>query len=128
MTEINTIISSAIKNWEIEIRRGVIVLLVLAGLMDEDLHGMALIEKIATGTGSVIDVPLGTIYPLLRRFNQDGMIETYKANDDARKTMYRLNKNGKVFLIKARDLWLRYSSATHKFMDNIDERYFEVAL
>ncbi len=123
MADIELIIQQTIENWENEVRRGVIVLIVLASLVDEDLHGMALIDKITqkTGKAKILRVPLGTIYPLLRRFNENGMIETYKNPDDGRKTMYRLNKYGKIFFKNARDLWLRYSAATNAFIDSIDE-------
>lgn len=121
MSNIEDIIQKAVENWEIEIRRGVVVLLVLAALVEEDLHGIALINKISDKSSQVISIPLGTVYPLLRRFNNEGMIETYAHTSDRRKTMYRLNAYGKKFFVRVRELWLRYSSATNEFIDCIDE-------
>lgn len=123
MADIELIIEKTIENWENEVRRGVVVLIVLAALVDEDLHGMALMDKIErkTGGSEILKVPLGTIYPLVRRFNENGMIETYKHPVDGRKTMYKLNRYGKIFFIRARELWLRYSAATHSFIDSVDE-------
>ncbi len=115
-------INTLINNWEVEIRRGSIVLLVLAALSQRDLHGIALIEDISNKTKDVVKIPLGTVYPLLRRFNRDRLIETYKLDDDARKTMYRINSNGKVFFIRARELWLRYSSAVNLMLEYVDEK------
>ena len=114
---------SALENFEAELRRGVLVLLVIAALVDENLHGMALMEKINKKTSGVINLPLGTLYPLLRRFiNNEKMIETFNHPDDKRKTMYKLNTTGREFFKRARELWLRYSSATHVFIDSVDER------
>ena len=121
MGNIEDIIQKAIDKWEVEIRRGVIVLIVLAALVEEDLHGIALINKISEKSGHVIKVPLGTVYPLLRRFNDEGMLETYAHRQDKRIIMYKLNTYGKKFFVKARELWLRYSSATNEFIDCIDE-------
>ena len=116
----------AIENWEVEIRRGVIVLLVLAALSDEDLHGMALIDKISRKTETIIEVPLGTIYPLLRRFIKENLIETYKpSGGDVRKTMYTLNNNGKEFFLRARYLWHSYTSTVNNFLDQLDENNFK---
>ena len=114
-------IQRAIDNWEVEVRRGVIVLLVLATLWNENLHGMALVDKIAESTAATIKIPLGTIYPLLKRFIADNMIETLKSPDDARRTIYTLNSNGREFFIAARELWLRYSSAVNNLLDLVDE-------
>jgi DNA-binding PadR family transcriptional regulator len=121
---LDLVLDKAVDNWEVEIRRGVIVLLVLASLLDGDLNGKDIIAKISSRTNNVIHVPLGTIYPLLRRFNKSDMIETYKPQDpaeDARQTMYRINKRGKIFFKQARDLFLRYTSAAHAFIDKVDE-------
>lgn len=114
----------ALDNFEAELRRGVIVLLVIATLVEENLHGMALLDKISRKTDGVINVPLGTVYPLLRRFiNNERMIETFNHPDDKRKTMYKLNDSGREFFKKARLLWLRYSSATNNLIDKIDEKH-----
>ena len=121
---LDLVLDKAVDNWEIEIRRGVIVLLVLASLLDGDLNGKDILSKISKRTNNVIQVPLGTIYPLLRRFNNSDMIETYKPEDpteDARQTMYRINKRGKIFFKQARDLFLRYTSAAHAFIDKVDQ-------
>lgn len=118
---VNPKINDILAKWEVEIRRGVIVLLVLGGLVDEDLHGKALVESIAQRTRQVIEVPLGTIYPLLSRFIRDGLIETYKDKEDKRLTYYKLNRAGRQFFYLARELWVRYTAAVNDFIDRIDE-------
>ena len=118
---IDSVLDRAVDNWEVEIRRGVIVLLVLASMLDGDLNGKNIINKISSRTNNVIHVPLGTIYPLLRRFNKTGLIETYKPYEGARETMYQINKCGKEFFKQARDLFLRYTSAANAFIDKVDE-------
>ena len=88
-------IDQLIQNWEIEIRRGVVQLLVLSVMVTEDLHGKAICEKILEATDGIIEVPLGTVYPLLRRFINDEMIETFKPKEDQRKTLYKINEKGR---------------------------------
>ncbi len=100
-----------ITNWETEIRRGVVQLLVCAVLFESDLHGKEICDRIWTRTEHIIEVPLGTVYPLLRRYVSDGLIETYKPEDDQRKTIYKLNQAGQAFYGRILDLWNRYSVA-----------------
>ncbi len=104
-------IHTLIQNWETEIRRGVIQLLVLAVLVKEELHGKAVCEKILEITDGIIEVPLGTVYPLLRRFINENMIETFKPEDDQRKTLYKINELGKQYFYQVREKWMRYSIA-----------------
>jgi len=100
-----------INNWETEIRRGVIQLLVLSVLTEGDLHGKEICNRIWHRTNQLISVPLGTVYPLLRRYVNERMIDTYKPIGDQRKTMYSLNDRGALFYRRVLELWQRYSVA-----------------
>jgi PadR family transcriptional regulator, regulatory protein PadR len=104
------------ENWETEIRRGVLQLLVCAVLEEEDLHGIGICDNIFMKTGSIIQVPLGTIYPLLKRYIQEELIETYKPKEDQRKTIYKLNASGKEFYLYMQETWNRYSAAVSEIL------------
>jgi DNA-binding PadR family transcriptional regulator len=104
-------IDRLIENWETEIRRGAIQLLVCAVLDERDLHGKQICDTIWEKTGEIIEVPLGTVYPLLRRFVNDELIETYKPEYDQRKTIYKLNSKGKEYYLLMQEMWNRYSVA-----------------
>lgn len=114
-------IDQLLQNWEIEIRRGVIQLLVLSVMIKEDLHGKAICEKILQVTDGIIEVPLGTVYPLLRRFINEQMIETFKPKEDQRKTLYKLNEKGKKYFYHVRERWMRYSIAVSDSLHKGDE-------
>ena len=58
--------------WEIQYRKGVIQLMVLAVLNQGESYGYEICKIISEITEEVIDVPIGTVYPLLGRFQQDG--------------------------------------------------------
>lgn len=103
--------SERIDGWKTELHKGIIQLLVFAVLSDRDLHGKGICDTIWRQTNHIVDVPLGTVYPLLRRFIREDLIETYKAEDDLRKTIYRLNKRGLQFYQQMQEMWLRYSAA-----------------
>ncbi|MHA2251180.1 MAG: PadR family transcriptional regulator [Candidatus Kariarchaeaceae archaeon] len=106
-----------LSNWETELRRGAIQLLVCAVLSEKDLHGMAICETIGTLTEGIVQVPLGTVYPLLRRFLSVGIIETYKPKgEDQRKTIYKLNSQGNDYYNSIVIMWNRYSAAVSKLL------------
>lgn len=106
-------VENLLERWVVEIRRGVIQLLVCAVLLENDLHGKEICDRIFYHTNQTINVPLGTVYPLLRRFVTNGIIETYKLDGegDQRKTIYKLNSRGTQYYVGMREEWLRYSVA-----------------
>ncbi len=114
-------VEKALENWITSFRGGIIVLLVIAVLYEQDLHGIGIIERISQRTEGIVQVPLGTIYALLQRFIRLGLIETYKDPKDQRKTIYKLNRRGKKFYRNTRELWLRYSVAVNSFLDSMEE-------
>jgi len=113
-----TSIDQLIDVWETEIRRGAIQLLVCAVLAEKDMHGKEICDTILEKTVNVIEVPLGTVYPLLRRFVNDNLIETYKPPEDRRKTIYTLNSLGEQYYLRMQEMWNRYSAAVYNVLDN----------
>ena len=77
------------------------------------MHGKEICDTIGNKTGDIIQVPLGTVYPLLRRFISEGLIETYKPKGDQRKTIYKLVGNGMNYYNQMIILWNRYASAVN---------------
>jgi DNA-binding PadR family transcriptional regulator len=79
----------------LEIRRGAIVLAVLSRLK-QDEYGYSLKRSLAEA-GLVIDE--GTLYPLLRRLESQGLLESHWSLEEERpRRYYRLNATGKEIL------------------------------
>jgi len=73
---------------------------VLIALADGDKHGYAVIKEVARRTGGSIALSAGTLYTIIRRFEQEGVIaETVErpdaALDDERRRYYRLTEFGR---------------------------------
>jgi PadR family transcriptional regulator, regulatory protein PadR len=62
-----------IRRWETQLRKGSLDLAILASLWDEPLYGLEILKRLADG--SSLAVPEGTIYPLLARLKNDGLVE-----------------------------------------------------
>jgi DNA-binding PadR family transcriptional regulator len=73
---------------------------VLIALADGDKHGYAVIKEVARRTEGHIALSAGTLYTIIRRFEQEGVIaETADrpeaALDDERRRYYRLTEFGR---------------------------------
>ena len=76
--------SSLLDNVILELRRGVIVLAVLSQL-DTEQYGYSLIKLLAD---KGLEVDQGTLYPLLRRLESQGLLESVWRVEDARPRRY----------------------------------------
>lgn len=78
-----------------ELRRGVLVLAVLSQ-MDTARYGYSLIQQLA---GKGLDIEEGTLYPLLRRLEKQGLLESEWEVGEARpRKYYRLSPVGREVL------------------------------
>jgi len=74
---------------------------VLIALADGDKHGYAIIKEVARRTDGAIRLSAGTLYTLIRRFVQEGVIAESDerpdpALDDERRRYYRLTDFGRA--------------------------------
>ncbi|MBZ5706068.1 MAG: PadR family transcriptional regulator [Acidobacteriia bacterium] len=83
------------ENLRLELRRGCLVLAVLAELRSEQ-YGYTLRKALAEH-GMAIDE--GTLYPLLRRLENQGLlVSEWREEDKRNKRFYRLSPDGKLIL------------------------------
>jgi DNA-binding PadR family transcriptional regulator len=73
------------------------VLLALAG---DDLHGYAILKDVAARTGGEVQLSTGTLYGIIKRLLNDGLIAELRqrpaaAEDDERRRYYRLTAQGR---------------------------------
>jgi len=79
-----------------EYNRGNLALVVLAELRREHC-GYTLRKTLSTSYGMVVED--GTLYPLLRRLESKGLLESeWQEEGNRRKRAYRLSPEGKLFL------------------------------
>jgi PadR family transcriptional regulator, regulatory protein PadR len=91
-----------LENVVLEFRRGVIVLAVLSQL-EEEQYGYSLI-KLLSDQGLTVDQ--GTLYPLLRRLESQGLLASDWRVEDARpRRYYVLSPAGKKILPQIKSEW-----------------------
>jgi len=90
------------ENLRLELRRGCVVLAVLAALRNEQ-YGYTLRKALAE-QGMAIDE--GTLYPLLRRLETQGLLSSeWREEDKRNKLFYRLSTEGKQVLKQLLTEW-----------------------
>ena len=73
--------------------------------------------KITQDVRQVMDVSESTLYPVLRRLQKDGFLETYDMEFQGRnRRYYKITSNGMILLDKYRSEWLTYKSGIDKIL------------
>lgn len=85
-----------------ELRRGVIVLAVLSQL-DQEQYGYSLINGLkAKG----LEIDQGTLYPLLRRLESQGLLKSnWRIETDRPRRYYSTSEEGKALLPRLKEEW-----------------------
>jgi len=93
---------SLFENLRLELRRGCLVLAVLAELRNEQ-YGYTLRKGLAERG---LEVDEGTLYPLLRRLETQGLLASeWREEDKRNKRFYRISRNGKLVLKQLLGEW-----------------------
>ena len=90
------------ENATLELRRGIIVLAVLSKLNQEQ-YGYSLINDLKK---SGLEIDQGTLYPLLRRLESQGLLQSkWRIEADRPRRYYRLNDEGRDLLPRLVKEW-----------------------
>jgi PadR family transcriptional regulator PadR len=90
------------ENLRLELRRGCLVLAVLAQLRVEH-YGYTLRKALADDG---LEIEESTLYPLLRRLETQGLlVSEWREEDKRNKRFYRLSKDGKLILKQLLEEW-----------------------
>jgi len=93
--------------------KGHLDMIVLAALSAGPAHGYAIIDEIKRRSGGAFDLPEGTIYPVLHRLEEAGLISGrwMTADSGRRRRVYSVTKRGERELATRRAVWGRFSDA-----------------
>ena len=94
---------------DIQLKKGALELCVLALLAQHDSYAYEIASRLAQAIG----MGEGTIYPLMRRLQNDGLVETYLVESPAGppRKYYRLTEAGSASLASQRTAWASFSQA-----------------
>ena len=94
---------------DIQLKKGALELCVLALLSQHDSYAYEIASRLADAIG----MGEGTIYPLMRRLQNDGLVETYLVESTAGppRKYYRLTEAGKLSFGSQKAAWASFSQA-----------------
>lgn len=93
--------------WESNVRRGLLRLLVLAVIKEAgSTFGYAIAESIRERTTDQLIIQDGTLYPLLRRLEEQKLLHsTWNVTDDRPRKYYTLTTVGDIQLLAMLEFW-----------------------
>jgi len=86
----------------LELRRGALVLAALSQLGSER-YGYSLVQRLAE---QGLEIEQGTLYPLLRRLDEQGLLDSdWKVEGPRPRKYYRLSEKGRQVLAELEEQW-----------------------
>jgi PadR family transcriptional regulator PadR len=102
-----------LQNTMLELRRGVIVMAVLNRLGEEQ-YGYSLLKLLAE---QGLELDQGTLYPLLRRLESQGMLQSIWRLEEARpRRYYVISAAGREMLPRLKEEWTKIVSMMEKML------------
>lgn len=107
--------------WLIQTRRGALTLAVLAAILDGEFYGYNIMKRLNRKEYDNLQVEPSTIYPLLRRLEQRGMLEAeWSEAEGKRKRLYFVTREGKEMLRKMSKTWLDLTEQLTRLLKEAD--------
>ena len=99
----------------IQFKKGVLEICVLFVLAKKDCYGYELVDEIS----KKIDIAEGTIYPLLHRLKDDGLVTTYlqESGEGPPRKYYRLTDSGRTKEHEQREEWIRFVASVNALLE-----------
>jgi PadR family transcriptional regulator PadR len=99
---------------DIQLKKGALELCVLALLSQHDSYAYEIASRLAEAIG----MGEGTIYPLMRRLQNDGLVDTYLVESPSGppRKYYRLTETGTASFASQRDAWTSFSQAMQQIL------------
>ena len=105
--------------WEVQLRKGCLELAILAALWSERIYGLQIMRRLASGSG--LNVPEGTVYPLLSRLKAEGLLSSEWVEADAGhpRKYYRLTAAGRRRVVEMARFWENFSASLDDLLDPV---------
>jgi PadR family transcriptional regulator, regulatory protein PadR len=102
----------------IQLKKGVLELCVLAVLDTKDCYGYELVSEISKN----IEISDGTIYPILRRLTQEGYFTTYlqESQEGPPRKYYSLTELGKRMKAQLTHEWFTFQTGVNNIIKGAD--------
>jgi PadR family transcriptional regulator PadR len=106
----------SLQKWEIQLRKGSLELAILASLWGGRLYGLEILRRLEDGSG--LTVPEGTVYPLLTRLRDDGLVAAEWVEGEAAhpRKYYRLTPKGRRQAQQMQRSWSSFAGSLERLL------------
>ncbi len=99
--------------FERQIKKGIMEMLVLELLSEQPNYGYQLLTRLSDTPSGLLKVKEGTLYPILYRLEEDGMLESGWQGGEGKMTpkkVYHITLRGKAELQRQRQIWQAFQA------------------
>jgi PadR family transcriptional regulator PadR len=102
---------------QVQLKKGALELCVLALLSNEDSYAYDIASRLAKG----VDMGEGTIYPLMRRMQSDGLVDTYlqESPSGPPRKYYHLTDAGRASFVAQKAEWAAFVRAVEAVLGDV---------
>lgn len=104
---------------ETELMKGNLSLLILSTLAGGDQYGYEITRRIEQGTGGILSLKEGSLYPALHSLERRGLVTGYWVSQEGRpsRKYYRLTPEGVSSLAEDRERWKAFTLAVARMLE-----------
>lgn len=108
--------TSFFDTWTTQLKKGLLSFIVLSVLKRKECYGYELITEVQKQLQ--IDVAEGTLYPLLNRLKEEGLVDSKWVEQESGmpRKYYTLNEKGQEMLKQMTDYWLNINFLMQKLI------------
>lgn len=106
--------------YERQLKRGVLEIIVLKMISEAPTYGYQLLSDMDQRSGGLFKIKEGTLYPILYRLEDDGMIRSewsIPKDKDVSKKYYVITEQGRGTLDELVTLWSEFSAVVRKMLE-----------
>lgn len=102
-----------------QLKRGTLELCALSVVSRGDCYGYELVNRIS----KCMEVTEGTIYPLMKRLKDGGLIESYivESPEGPPRKYYKITQIGSEELARLSEEWFEFTESVNKLLNREDE-------
>jgi PadR family transcriptional regulator, regulatory protein PadR len=102
----------------IELLQGTLDMLILQSLKWGPQHGYGISSQIRAGSGELLQVETGSLYPALHRLEKNGWVKSDwgVSENNQRAKFYTLTAKGKKHLLEEKSRWATFNTAVASLM------------
>ena len=105
-----------------QLKKGVLEMLVLELVCQGSTYGYELLTRLKNESNGLFTLKEGTLYPILYRLEDDGMICSNWSTGEGRtapKKMYSATEAGRAYRLRQRELWKNFTETVNGFGEEL---------